>query len=474
MPEEKENGYVETGSLPEETEDNYAERDMSEDGQAFAENEAAQEEEKEHKYIENIDMMLSPLRSDDFYKFFIQNIESSDYQYEYNKKAINKIVEKDWLEMIESCLIPLDSIVRKPRKFIKQEEDIVSIALSKKITTDSIKHLAQHTNMISSIDEKGFVTPERILNINKEESMDVYENRFIYTLLLKLNGFITKRMNLIISSLQENESAAISVVNNFKIDNYKYNYKMEISYAKKDELSSDARDISQMSDIQRVSRIANIVKDFLSSPFAADMKKSALVRPPITRTNAILKDPNLKKALVLWQFVESYDKDGFFVETTNEANKISSPHADKLQDSLFINYLNLRNFLDPENPLQKTHEPGSRRKMARNLLTTMLDERNLSDTDLQEIYDRLWAKKARLQKINRQKYNDIIDRALKTDKEIRQIKEKRLKEDEQRRIAEEKAKEERKKEFEQRRIAKEKAKEDKQKEFEQKSYQKNR
>ena len=44
----------------------------------------------------------------------------------------------------------------------------------------------------------------------------------------------------------------------------------------------------------------NIIDDFLRSPFTKEMKNSALVRPPITRTNVILKDPNFKKALLLW------------------------------------------------------------------------------------------------------------------------------------------------------------------------------
>ena len=58
----------------------------------------------------------------------------------------------------------------------------------------------------------------------------------------------------------------------------------------------------------------------MGSAFAKQMVNSAPVRPPITRTNVILKNPDFKKALVLWQFIESYTKTGFAVE--NEVKKM--------------------------------------------------------------------------------------------------------------------------------------------------------
>lgn len=48
----------------------------------------------------------------------------------------------------------IDKVIRNPRVTIEDNEEIVPIALSKKITVESIKHLAQHTNLIQDIDEK--------------------------------------------------------------------------------------------------------------------------------------------------------------------------------------------------------------------------------------------------------------------------------------------------------------------------------
>ena len=100
--------------------------------------------------------------------------ELSEYDYE-------------WLEMIEEVLPYLDNILRNPKRFIINEEEIVKVELARKVTVESVIHLTQHTNLIQDIDEKkGDVKPSKILNINKEESLDTYENRFVYTLNNKL------------------------------------------------------------------------------------------------------------------------------------------------------------------------------------------------------------------------------------------------------------------------------------------------
>ena len=90
-----------------------------------------------------------------------------------SKTTSNMIIETDaetvdcdfsWLPMIEECVPNLDNLIRKPRKFIAQEEEIVPIERAKKITEESVKHLSQHTDFIQSVDKEGNITPNKILN----------------------------------------------------------------------------------------------------------------------------------------------------------------------------------------------------------------------------------------------------------------------------------------------------------------------
>ncbi len=127
---------------------------------------------------------LDLISEEDEYKGFTKLLSHGQTEIDNYNKKLEKIIDKDWVEFFEDCVIPLDNIVRNPRKFIENNEDIVPISLSRSITTESIKHLAQHTNLISEVKDDT-VTPNKILNVSKEESFMTYENRFIYTLLVK-------------------------------------------------------------------------------------------------------------------------------------------------------------------------------------------------------------------------------------------------------------------------------------------------
>lgn len=283
-------------------------------------------------YVEKINAML---RSDDFYQTFKRRLRASKPQLKLAKKSRNKQFETDWIDMIESCITNLDNIVRNPRKFIVIEEDIVDISLARAISTESVKHLAQHTNMIASVDKEGNVTPNKILNTTKEESFEIYENRFIYTLLKNLSNFIARRMDAIKKAYVNDNILELEVDANFYMGKTRVFYNLELIGS----VPSDVEEEIQGADlkiVERVTKLQRIISDFLSSPFAKQMINSAPVRPPITRTNVILKNPDFKKALVLWQFIESYSKMGFSVENVSEKMNVDEGVETAVGDMMFI------------------------------------------------------------------------------------------------------------------------------------------
>ena len=265
------------------------------------------------KYNQYVDAINGMLKSENFYTDFQKKLKVARPQIKLNRKKRTKTFDMEWVEMIEDSIVSLDNIVRNPRKFIVQEEDIVDISLARAISTESVKHLAQHTNFISSVDKDGMVTPNKILNVTKEESFEVYENRFIYTLLRNLNNFITRRLDAIKAAYINDNVLELDVDTSIFTGKTRVFYKLELIGALPiDEVKAMEND--DLSVVERIAKVQRIVMDFLSSPFAKQMVNSAPVRPPITRTNVILKNPDFKKALVLWQFVESYTKMGFSVE----------------------------------------------------------------------------------------------------------------------------------------------------------------
>lgn len=286
-------------------------------------------------YIEKVSELFS---DDSHFHNLVDAVENGRTSFTISQKFLKKEFDNDWIDIIEEILPSIDAIVRNPRRFITIEEDIIDISLARQISVESVKHLAQHTQFIASVDnKKGTVTPSKILNTSKEESFEVYENRFLYTLILKLNEFINKRYEVIKKSVISN-SQEIKVSLNTK---YHINgMDMNVSLVATTDMPYDEekfRETQTYQSVQRVEKIKQIVQGFLGSAFAKEMRSSALVRPPITRTNVIKKEPNFKKALILWQFIESYSKSGFEAIEVNETTALPQELCDQYSNVLFLN-----------------------------------------------------------------------------------------------------------------------------------------
>ena len=241
--------------------------------------------------------------------------ENTFEQFMENNSSLAKIttnfekIEFDysWLEKIEFTLPYIDEIVRKPKKFIVQEEEIVGVERCKKVTLETIRHLAQHTNFIQEIKEDGTITPSKVLNVHKEESFDMYENRFIYSLLCNLEDFFQRRKKVTAGGAFSKVEKVMqySGETNIGLEKIKVNVNLEAKSFEDLSLKSD----SGLSVDERADKIQMIINDFLKSPLITEIQMAGglMVKSPIRKTNVILKNPNFQKALELWEFIEHYD-----------------------------------------------------------------------------------------------------------------------------------------------------------------------
>ena len=146
------------------------------------------------EWFEKFKDCTDQLDSDRLYKSFRSSLSHSRSTIALNRRILEKDIDVSWVESIETGLVSIDNVIRNPSKTIINVEEVVPIALSKKITVDSVKHLAQHTDLIQSVDpETGKITPSKVLNIHKEESYLTYENKFVNTLIDRLFIFVNKR-----------------------------------------------------------------------------------------------------------------------------------------------------------------------------------------------------------------------------------------------------------------------------------------
>ena len=229
----------------------------------------------------------------------------------------------------------------------KSPKEILPMEMVKTVTTESIRHLAQHTNMIAMVKDDE-VTPQRMLNIHKEESFETYENRFIYTLLHKLQYFLDKRLQALMSRVGSQDVREFRVDGNFDTGRDQISYKIEFSYTTPhinlaDEDLKINADVSQLSSMQRVERIRRILYDFMGSYLIKTLEGCALVRPPLTMTNVLTKNQDFKKAVELWMFIERYEAQGFNVSEVEREAVPTEKYLDEMLSLVALQYVISKN-----------------------------------------------------------------------------------------------------------------------------------
>ncbi len=278
---------------------------------------------------------------------YMQEILTQDFTHQYlercmhdsdngedvlNGRTNEKVIDMDWVLAFEDALPYIQNAIDEQRRFIQQVENVVRIEKAKRITTDSVKHLAQHTNYIAKV-EGDKVTPNKILNVEREENFAIYENRFLYTLINNALRFVDDKYsnlkNAPTDSYNEIKMKRRLVLNQQVVD-FDINYVNESHETYAEDL--DVIDLSTLSDFDRIRRIRMTLNDFLSTPLMKALVKEPLVHPPLQQTNLSKKNPNFKKAVELWNFLESYKKAGFEIVGDEYSGKM----PENVQDDLYL------------------------------------------------------------------------------------------------------------------------------------------
>ena len=145
------------------------------------------------KYYRAYKYMQDILANDFTHNYLTQTMTDADKgNDELIGKTNEKVIDMDWVVAMEEALPYIQKAIDEQRRFIMQVENVVRVDKAKRITPDSVKHLAQHTNFIDKV-EGDRVTHNKILNIEREESFDIYENRVLITLINKALMFINHK-----------------------------------------------------------------------------------------------------------------------------------------------------------------------------------------------------------------------------------------------------------------------------------------
>ncbi len=264
------------------------------------------------KYYRAYMYMQDLLKNDFTYNYITESLKDGDKGEDtLDGKTNEKVIDMDWVEAIEEALPYIQKAIDEQRRFIKQVENVVRVELAKKVGPETVKHLSQHTNFIAKV-EGDMVTPNKLLTIEREESFAIYENRVLMTLIRKALHFVDdkySKMKDVPNDSYNKIQMTRHVEFNEKVVDFNLNYVNESHETLADDL--DVLDVTALSDFDRIRRIRTTLNEFLNTALMKEIAKEPEVRPPITQTNLLKKNPNFKKAMELWNFLDSYKRKGF-------------------------------------------------------------------------------------------------------------------------------------------------------------------
>ncbi|MCI6928923.1 MAG: hypothetical protein MR759_06570 [Ruminococcus sp.] len=418
-------------------------------------------------YLEYKDYLVSATSDNEFYSEMDTAINSGTNSYSLFNRYFDKKIDLKWVEEIEACIIPLDNIIRVPRKFIVQEEEIVPIERARKITNESIRHLAQHTNMIAKV-EGDDVTPNQILNVFREESYEVYENRFVFTLMQNLVRFIDVRYNVLFNISDDDNMASLKMESDFTRGREKIQYKLEVSaQSAGSEIEGEVGPEGENATaFQRIERVKRIINEYANSSFMKELRNCVPVRPPIMRTNAIQKNPNFRACLKLWQFIQSYNELGYEITVKESNDMVSAEYMNELNRMTALNYMMLKANTLSEDSVGKQKKRKLKPKLLKRLAEELVMDYDMEEVEIQRVFVDEVKRVSRKKIEGEKKIQEAIQRALDAENARKKAIEDKIKakiahekEMERRRIAREKERARKEKEKERQRIKREKERE---------------
>lgn len=333
--------------------------------------------------------IINSIEQDDVIDFISHT--KSNYNIKINNEAL--INDLSWIDVIESSLPFLDNIIRNPRKYIVNEEDILPVEKTKKVNTDAIKHLSQHTNFIQDIDEDGMVLPSKLLNVYKEETIDLYENRFIMSLLNNLKVFLASFDEVQEGYVNNKRILSYQGETKYKNESVKIKLDMESKINKKENKING----NEQSAIERLNNIKLSIQDFYNTNFIKGLRGASLVRSPIRKTNVILKDSNFQKAVELWEYLEKYQ----IIEPVIKKEQYDISNDEKIKNNFNLTYLINYNLLNDINN-DTNNKINITKVYADRLIEEALKDPNHKEVDFKELinteYKIVYKRKKRIDK----------------------------------------------------------------------------
>jgi hypothetical protein len=240
--------------------------------------------------------------------------------------------DMSFLDTIESVYPAITKIMRDPKKSLRYETEVVNVEKARKTNSDTVKHLSSHTHLIKEITKEGDVIPSKVLNTYAEEELAIYENRFIKSLVKRLEMFLERRYEVMKISLESFETERLSVQNEFLMSGQTVTVGIDVAI--KNDLTTNVETTKEQ--YNRLLYIREMVQALKGTDFMRALAKARDVHPPIMKTNIIMHNPDFKLCYGLWLYLDRVDGIATNIDVKEKSYKYSQAFDKDINDIMTL------------------------------------------------------------------------------------------------------------------------------------------
>lgn len=265
-------------------------------------------------------------------------------------------IDEEWVTEIEKGLVFIEKAIKEDRQFILSQGEVVPIEKVKSVSKESVQHLARHSDLITDYEEGKDIIPDKLYTVERLNDYTVYENRFLYMLLCYLRDFVSLRYSNIVDATNKYD-AILTFNKDFMIGKEKITYTLNFHDVRQDDEYLKSHNAAK-AIIDRIMLILKAILSFLATPLMEYQAKVPMIKPPITKTNVLKMNNNFKGAVALYDYIISYDKQGYNIE--NRVTTVS-PFTTEIGEEFalaggMLNFLMYQYGLGIKNDLKLSYE----------------------------------------------------------------------------------------------------------------------
>ena len=245
------------------------------------------------------------------------------------------------MDEIDEILPVIEKLTRNPGENLKKFSEVVPVERAKKIDSDTVRHLAANTQFIKSTDKKGNVIPSKLLTSYSESDLGTYENRFLMTLVNKLYNFIEVRYDVIVDKAKTEYVNYLKIDTSLEWEDAIIDY--DITFRIHQKSSGDEIGKRNMELLRRITDVRGLITNYKMSQFMKAMENYQPIKPPIMKTNKILKNYDFRACYDMWILLDGIDRIGYDVDAFERDVEFQSKYIGEIENSLMVLYATVAN-----------------------------------------------------------------------------------------------------------------------------------